>query len=960
LALALLSAPLSAQSDSVTPPRDSGGIVIDSSVFHDLPITTARQAFNLEPGVIETGAAEGVSLRGSAPGAVEYYVDGAPTRNGQHGGQDLIVGTNAIRRALLQAGPLDARSAGATGGAISYLTRTAAAQWHGALEYRSDAVGSLWDNVGLNRIAASVGGPMFGSLGLTSSLVLSGQPSLETEKDRDAQAPVYTTAGSDTMVHQPRTVGDPLTDTMVIAVPKFARSMGSCDAAANAGVSCQGIRVPNTVQSYYAWQNRLGAGYGNGSSVSVTGLLSQFQGRDFPGSNLYNPTNYTATTMQSVAAILNWTHALVQGRDRSVSISSNFSYQRDETASGPLTAQSEQDSRSPFGGFAIGRLSHVVDFNTTHHVQIADSSYSNVHYLDPAQLRCLQAGEGYCEDNVAAPNDNSLMSVQPYRMNPYAVEESNRFPLWTSGQDEALDLSRESRWQGRAAIDWASRQNVASAGLEARFFDTARYDNPSGMNSGFSLNSYQEKPVVGGAFFQDRLTAGEVTLHAGIRYDWFNSKARYPAVPGRISTMPRLPSDSICSSNPTTCVVGTDLTQPFDPHDPEARFVAATTHHAWSPRVGVTWTAGRQTWLRAGYAQQVQVPDFDVLFANVNTDLSMTNRQTVFGRDLDFEKTSILEIGGAHEIGATLIDAAVFDKQQPSQITARVVEYPDPGVPIGPNLYDVTNFVVYSEHDAGEILGFDAHLETRLTSQSRVRLAYTYQHPHQESYLPHHAAALTVILNAPASAHLIANTSAFLTFAATSGALYDPVSPVGAGFTLTNPCQFCVLSSATPASLPWTKSLDLRLRHAFSFGNVGGFLFAESTNLFNFTNTKNVFVETGNVTYPAYEQRFIGEQVGLLAGEAQNAGIFRPDSSVDFRMLGGCANWQGRNSGGFSSGPVDCVLIERAEQRFGNGDGIFTPSEYRAAFGAWYNLVNAPALFYGPGRRIRLGAEIVF
>ncbi len=89
-------------------------------------------------------------------------------------------------------------------------------------------------------------------------------------------------------------------------------------------------------------------------------------------------------------------------------------------------------------------------------------------------------------------------------------------------------------------------------------------------------------------------------------------------------------------------------------------------------------------------------------------------------------------------------------------------------------------------------------------------------------------------------------------------------------------------------------------------------------------------------------------------------GVFKPDSSVDFNALGGCQNWKGRNNGNFSSGPVDCVLLERAEARYGNGDGVFTRSEYDAAFNSWYNLSNAPSEFYGTGRRIRLGAELTF
>ena len=95
--------------------------------------------------------------------------------------------------------------------------------------------------------------------------------------------------------------------------------------------------------------------------------------------------------------------------------------------------------------------------------------------------------------------------------------------------------------------------------------------------------------------------------------------------------------------------------------------------------------------------------------------------------------------------------------------------------------------------------------------------------------------------------------------------------------------------------------------------------------------------------------------VGLRTTDA------RGDPAVDLSAPGICATWQGQSSPSASqasSGPVDCVMLVRAEQRYGNGDGMFTKSEYTRAFSAWYNLANAPYRFYGQGRRIRVGLEI--
>jgi len=132
----------------------------------------------------------------------------------------------------------------------------------------------------------------------------------------------------------------------------------------------------------------------------------------------------------------------------------NLSYQRDRRIVGPLERQSELDTRAPFGGFLLHPFDYVVGFNSTHTVRIQDSTYTDVHYLDDRQIQCVAAGEGACQDDVPFLNNNDLNSTQPYRMNPYAAAQSNRLSLWTSGLDNALDMSLEKRMEGRANFDW--------------------------------------------------------------------------------------------------------------------------------------------------------------------------------------------------------------------------------------------------------------------------------------------------------------------------------------------------------------------------------------------------------------------------------------------------------------------------------------------------------------------------
>jgi len=955
----LLGTPLLGQE-----PRDSlpWSILIDSAAFHDLPVTEPRQVIDLLPGVIETGDARGFSIRGSAPGDAATYIDGALIRSGQRGEADLLLGTNAIRQAWLTTGGLAADVGDAASGAVSFITRAAGERWRGSLHYRSDDVGfDAWGNVGLHRVDASLGGPVRGGLTLFTAVTLNGQQSLDTQKDRDVQAPVYVADGVDTIVHQPSTWGASPTDTTLVAIPRFVQYSGSCDGSSNYDVACQGLRLPFTASGSYAWQGKVQQAYGAGSLLSLTGLASRAQQRDFPGADLYNPSNYTGTSAASYAWILGWTHNLARAAERAMALSVNVSYQLDTRTSSPLTRQSELDSRDPFGGFLLKPLDYLLNASTSHSVRIKDSVYSNVRFLDDRQLQCVQAGEGACQNDVAYLNDNALNSVMPYRMNPYGVEESNLFSLWTAGTDNGLDLSRESRWAGRATLGWrATRSNRVRLGAEYRAFDTERYTDPFGMNSSFMLSIYHEKPVERAAYAEDRLDLGRATIVAGIRYDYYDARAGFPFTPGRVSSFPQLPSDSICSS-PTACQVVPGATTPFDPYHPAARYVRAPSHTAWSPRVRAAFRATNTTTLRLSYAQQSQAPRLDLVFANKNTDLSIANRATVFGRDLDFTKIVVAELGVRQTLGPDMVlDIAAYNKRQPSGILVRLVQLPDPLQPTPTrNVYDRSEFRVYTNANFGDLHGVDLRLERRISNLFSGAVAYTYQNSTSLDFLPHSTIAGSLALTGPSG--FLGRTSAFATFRFTSGVPYTRLMPTEGGFTLTTPCTSCFPAEPVDASrLPWSKTLDLRVRRGFQVRGRDAFVFLESTNLLNWTNVRDLFTEVGAVAYPAYQKRFVTEQRSRLTNEASSAGVLRPDSSVDFTALGGCANWQGLNNGAYASGPVDCVLLERAEQRFGNGDGVFTPAEYTAAFTAWYNLANAPYQFYGPGRRIRVGAEFSF
>lgn len=954
-----LAVPLAAQ-DSAGAVRDSvkrrphitSQVLLDSAAFHDLPITELRGLLILQPGVIESNDPRGPSLRGSDPGATGVYVDGALVQGGG-GTSQLLLGTNSIAGATLTTGATGADVLEGEAGALAITVPSGGPRLAASLRYRTDDVGlNWWRNIGFNRVEATAAGPAVFGVRFFGAATLDGRQSQETQQLRDVQAPVYVMSGVDTVVHEPVAFGNPTSDTVDVAIPRFVQYSGYCDPARNYGQDCQGLRLPFTAAGSVALTGKLTRPYGNGSSVSVTALASRAQSRAFPGSSLYDPDSYTGSRVVSSAVVANWSHHLGQP-DRPLVLHATISRQADEQVSGMLTGASDLASRDPFGGFLLKPLDFLVGFDAMHDVNINGTTQSGVHYLDDRQVQCLLVSTSYCLDQVPYLNRDDLQPAQPFRLNPYGVEQSARLPLFTQGLGGGTDLAKETRWQERVGVDWhPDARQLLRAGIDNISFDTRRYAIGS-VISPFGMTAYHEQPVRRGAWLEDRLDLADVTVAVGVRWDRFDSRALYPRTPGRITTD----------------------TLPFDPADPTKNFLRASAHTALSPHLQLGFAVTPQLDVRFSAARQVATPSFDALFLGKNTDLSLTNQSQFFGRDLDFTKTTTLELGGSGHFGdGWTVDAAIFTKSLASQVLAGIVQLPDPFKP-----GSSSDFRILFNKDIGDVRGAEIRVDRRVGDFLSASAAYSYRtlasvpsnlalgNNHQHTLAG--IAALTLPDGFRAGSMLgavLSGTNLFATFRLTAGAHYTRVQQEGAGYTTIGGLQsFNPIESLNASVLPSSKTVDVRITRAVRFGAHAAMLFAESQNLFNWTNMFGLYTETDKVTNTTYEQKFLDEQSALLLNEANAAGLGTTDAqgnpAVDLSSPGICATWAGRSSSGqttAASGPVDCVMLVRAEQRYGNGDGVFTKSEYTRAFSAWYNLANAPYRFYGAGRRIRVGLEV--
>ncbi|MGH7754313.1 MAG: hypothetical protein ACREN5_16020, partial [Gemmatimonadales bacterium] len=161
---------------------------------------------------------------------------------------------------------------------------------------------------------------------------------------------------------------------------------------------------------------------------------------------------------------------------------------------------------------------------------------------------------------------------------------------------------------------------------------------------------------------------------------------------------------------------------------------------------------------------------------------------------------------------------------------------------------------------------------------------------------------------------LISGLHAQLVLRAVSGAAYTRLVNNGAGVIAPGPGFGFAVEPLFASRLPWNKYLDLRVEKRFALARYQWSAFLDVRNLFGWRNLERLFAETSDVTNLEHRQASLASEVAQLQNEAIGAGAMVGN---DVRV-NNCSTWQSA---------VNCVLLGRAEARFGNGDGLYTQAE---------------------------------
>lgn len=962
--------------ENVLVPRDevTSKQRLSGEFARELPQDRLDDLLALQPGVVASPL--GLSIRGGRPDEAAVYLDGVPVSPGYRGyrfgtvGTALSVGTNAVEEGSVTTGAPSAEFGNAQAGIISIATRSGGTRLGGSLSYETDEPFGVSHSLGFNRIEASLGGPLARRLTFFFAGVLEGRKAEPVGFGAD-DAPVFIQAGLDTTVAVPSDTTF-TADTTYVGISRYAVSRGRCDAfqasadegiRTNYGLACRGIRTPGTAHSSLELQGKLNYTYGKGSRLTLSQLASRVQGRDFDYGNLYNPSALFGDRAWSRVTTLTWSQSLGRSAERALTLETSLGYQTDRGITSPLTLASERRSRDPFGGYMIRPLQFLFDFdNFPLDQELVDNFIDN------------RPGTRRTPYDLEHPDQ--YQSQDLYRNNAYGL------PGWSESgaPDSVLRLYRENRYLARTVVDGqVDRFNRIRVGGEFIRYSIDRYQafltdiNVVG-------DVYIEAPQRWNLFAENRLDLGDVVLVGGLRYDSYNSRAERPYLLDTVSV-----SETVGQ-----------YTLGFDPRyvgefqgRPLSIRRSDRGHGYLSPRIQVSFPVTDRTNVRFSYAHQVETPDFAAVLFGVNSG--------ELGSDLDFGQTIAYEVGLRHAFSDDMVvDIAAYNRDNLANVAARSIPFIDPIT-----RQQTRTDVRFTTADFGNTRGVDVRLDRRIGAFFNGTLGYSYQSAKSTASDPFtnltrglaNLLALGGGIGSPPHAILPTTFSrphtltGALSFAVPAGwrngtALGALAGRIGLYATLRyasgTPYTRCAAvagnesalsgdgcpqggGSVNGARLPTFKQFDLRLTKGFDLRRLQLTAYLDARNLLDFRNLLTVFAATASVVSERDHQKRWASDSALYAAEAGASGVRQEDGTMDLRFDGtvasGCAGWMTADT---RPAPPNCVYLIGAEQRFGDGDHLFTVGEQRRASDAFYAVDRGLHAFTGEARLLRLGLEVTF
>jgi hypothetical protein len=207
---------------------------------------------------------------------------------------------------------------------------------------------------------------------------------------------------------------------------------------------------------------------------------------------------------------------------------------------------------------------------------------------------------------------------------------------------------------------------------------------------------------------------------------------------------------------------------------------------------------------------------------------------------------------------------------------------------------------------------------------------------------------------------VLRNVSVFSTFRYTSGTAYTKCGESNEEQSITSDinCVRLFPEGLNTQRLPAFKEINARLTKSFGVGALDLTGYLDVRNLLNFRNVLEVFAVNGDIRNDQERAANLQADLADLEVERDVNEAAGPDGALVLPIAHeDCARWVSSKN---RPAAANCLYLIRAEQRYGDGDHLFTIAEQTNAINALYDVVRGEQESLGVGRRARIGVEVNF
>lgn len=495
------------------------------------------------------------------------------------------------------------------------------------------------------------------------------------------------------------------------------------------------------------------------------------------------------------------------------------------------------------------RYKYNPDGNYAHFTRgdLASVSYTNVFtattFLEVNGAWFNNRDESYVyEDPFTPENPSAPAQLHVYRFPDNTRRLATSGSAFYTGGAEDLLLNRESRSLSMKAdlVSQMNKEHQVKGGVELRLhriwihnFGVENDQNtnfiPKPVEFGRSEFAHTIiRPVQYSAYVQDKMEFDDLIVNAGLRFDYFNSRAKV------------LVRQLLLRENKT--------------------LKAASPESQVSPRVGLAFPITDRGVLHLSYGHFFQIPQFDMMFLNPKYNINATEAFQVGNPDLKSQRTVAYELGLQQQLTEEIgLDVTGF--------------YKDVRNLIGTEIFDIGNGNKYAQfvnRDYGNTRGFILSLEKRHSNGFSATIDYTFQIAKGNSSDPN-----SVFLDNQTSppresqkqlAPLDWDRRHSLNGTATVGNLNDltvtMIGRLGSGLPYTPAFQNQRTGLMNSENRPMVVSVDLYVVKYLQLSGYSFNIFAKVYNLFDTASELDVYSDTGRAGY-SLEANYTGRPRGI-------------------------------------------------------------------------------------------------